>query len=87
MSTVEFKQQPAKRVVLNIKTNKYPFFLELVKKFDFIQSDETPVEATTQETKSAHRNVSRFKSLLTADEACKYHQYLQTARQEWDRNI
>ena len=33
------------------------------------------------------RNASRFKGLLTDSEADKYHQYLQKARQEWDRNI
>jgi hypothetical protein len=32
-------------------------------------------------------NVSRFKGLLTQEEAEKYHQYLKQARNEWDRDI
>ena len=32
-------------------------------------------------------SASRFKGLLTDNEADKYHQYLQRARQEWDRSI
>jgi hypothetical protein len=30
-------------------------------------------------------DISRFKGLLTDSEAEQYHQYLQKARQEWDR--
>ena len=32
-------------------------------------------------------NAARFKGILTEDEAVKYHQHLQRARQEWDRSI
>jgi hypothetical protein len=32
-------------------------------------------------------NAARFKGILSAAEADKYHQYLQKARQEWDGNI
>jgi hypothetical protein len=32
-------------------------------------------------------NASRFKGLLTNEEAEKYHQYLKQARSEWDRDI
>jgi hypothetical protein len=88
MSTSELKTQSMIRVVLDIKTSKYPFFLELVEHFDFIKLEhETAVDATAPKMKSAPRNVSRFKSVLTADEAGRYHQYLQSARQEWDRHI
>jgi hypothetical protein len=32
-------------------------------------------------------NASRFKGLLTNEEAEKYHQYIKQARSEWDRDI
>lgn len=32
-------------------------------------------------------NASRFKGLLTNEEAAKYDDYLKQARTEWDRNI
>jgi hypothetical protein len=32
-------------------------------------------------------NASRFKGLLTSEEAEKYDQYLKQARSEWDRDI
>jgi hypothetical protein len=32
-------------------------------------------------------NIAQFKGLLTNEEAVQYHQYLQTAREEWDRDI
>ena len=40
------------------------------------------------EGKKTHTNsASRFKGLLTNEEAEKYHQYLKQARSEWDRDI
>lgn len=33
------------------------------------------------------KNASRFKGLLTEEEAEKYDKYLQQARSEWDRKI
>lgn len=32
-------------------------------------------------------NASRFKGLLTTEEANKYHSYLKQARDEWERDI
>ena len=40
-----------------------------------------------EEKTSQANNASRFKGLLTDDEAEKYHQYLKKARSEWDRDI
>jgi hypothetical protein len=37
--------------------------------------------------RKANKDITRFKGLLTDEEADKYHQYLQKARQEWDRDI
>ena len=45
-------------------------------------NDEVLVEKTVKE-----KNASRFKGLLTEEEAEKYDKYLQQARSEWDRNI
>ncbi|HEY5325993.1 MAG TPA: hypothetical protein VIJ27_03255 [Mucilaginibacter sp.] len=36
---------------------------------------------------SQTNNASRFKGLLTNEEAEKYHQYLKQARSEWERDI
>ncbi|GHS96379.1 hypothetical protein FACS189421_01370 [Bacteroidia bacterium] len=37
MSTIELTKDKTKQVVLNVKDNKYPFFIELIKNFDFVQ--------------------------------------------------
>jgi hypothetical protein len=39
------------------------------------------------EVKTAKSNFSRFKGLLTSEEADKYHDYLKQARTQWNRNI
>ncbi len=39
------------------------------------------------ETSIPDNNVARFKGILTGEGSDKYHQYLQKARQEWDRSI
>ena len=36
---------------------------------------------------SQRRNIAQFKGMLTNEEASQYHQYLQVARKEWNRNI
>jgi len=40
-----------------------------------------------EEKTSKVNNASRFKGLLTDEEAEKYHQYLKKVRSEWDRDI
>jgi hypothetical protein len=47
-------------------------------------NEELHVEACDNPHRSG---VARFKGLLTNSEADKYQQYLQKARQEWDRVI
>jgi hypothetical protein len=37
MTTIELTKNKTKQVVLNVNNNKYPFFIELIKNFDFIQ--------------------------------------------------
>ena len=47
-----------------------------------------PSEEVKEDTVNVHkRNAARFKGIFTSEEADNYHQYLQKARQEWDRNI
>jgi hypothetical protein len=44
-------------------------------------------EELTEEKKTNGKNASRFKGLLTIEEADKYQAYLKHARTEWDRDI
>jgi hypothetical protein len=37
MNTAVLKKNNTKQVILDININKYPFFIELVKSFDFVQ--------------------------------------------------
>jgi hypothetical protein len=46
----------------------------------------TPDEAEALQSPK-RENVARFKGLLTAGEADRYHRYLQTARAEWSRDM
>lgn len=39
------------------------------------------------EGKTTVGNASRFKGLLTSEEADKFHDYINKARTEWDRDI
>jgi len=41
----------------------------------------------TEQVTRPKQGASRFKGLLTNDEAEKYNQYLKQARSEWDRDI
>jgi hypothetical protein len=58
---------------------------ELVKNFDFIKIEDAGTDML--ETKSDKPRAADFKGLLTESEGERYHQYLQKARQEWDRDI
>ena len=65
---------------------------ELIDKFIFVEKVNIGLEQSRNgmvcsEIKGLTNKASRFKGLLTNEEADKYHQYLQKARQEWERNI
>jgi hypothetical protein len=46
-----------------------------------------PTDEIESERKTKRVNISRFKGILTTEEADTYHQYLKNARQEWNRDI
>ena len=48
MVTEELKKTQTKQVILNVSTNKYLFFMELLKNFDFVQI-ETEQEDVEEE--------------------------------------
>jgi hypothetical protein len=85
MNTIELENKQMTQVILSVKNNKYPFFLELVKSFDFIKIEG--VDTDMLEPKSAKPRAVDFEGLLTESEGKAYHQYLQKARLEWDRDI
>jgi chloramphenicol O-acetyltransferase len=90
-------------VLLEIEDNKAPFLMELLHQFSFVKARSVNnvetllfkesvntvdrVKIKEEIYPATNRNAARFKGLLTEQEAEKYHNYLQTARQEWDRNI
>jgi hypothetical protein len=40
MNTVALRKNKTKKVVLNVSNNKYPFFIELLNNFDFVQIED-----------------------------------------------
>ncbi|MDR0733477.1 MAG: hypothetical protein LBF08_05410 [Dysgonamonadaceae bacterium] len=46
-----------------------------------------PMDEIESMRKINRADISRFKGILTAEEADTYHQYLKTVRQEWNRDI
>ena len=70
---------PKQAMISLIVPNRY-----IGKKVEVLLYISEEVEKTQQ---PQQRNVAQFKGLLTNEEANQYHQYLQTAREEWNRNI
>jgi len=52
-----------------------------------ITAKHEDLKALEEEKKPQTNNASRFKGLLTNEEAEKFHKYLDQARNEWDRDI
>jgi hypothetical protein len=58
-----------------------------IEEWNNITAKHQDVKELTEEKSIKLNDVSRFKGILTNDEADKYHQYLKKARNEWDRDI
>ena len=71
------------KIVLDIKDDKFSFFMEVLKNFPFVKTETI----TTSETTLSKQGAARFKGLLTSEDADNYHTYLKQVRSEWDRDI
>jgi hypothetical protein len=58
-----------------------------INEWDSILAKHTDLKELAEEKNPKTNDASRFKGLLTNEEAEKYHKYLKKARSEWDRDI
>jgi hypothetical protein len=58
-----------------------------IAEWNYITAKHEDLKELMEERMPKKNNASRFKGLLTNEEAEKYHQHLKQARSEWDRDI
>lgn len=71
-----------KQLIINISDDKYYFFLELVKNFNFISIKEK------KPMKKNKRNLSsKFRNRIPKEVGKEMHKQLEQMRNEWKRDI
>ncbi|MGZ3756075.1 MAG: hypothetical protein ACXVAY_20470 [Mucilaginibacter sp.] len=68
-------------------TGKHTAVIIPIEEWNSITAKHEDLKELIEEKTTKSNNASRFKGLLTDEEAEKYHVYLKQARSEWDRDI
>lgn len=68
-------------------TGRHTAVIIPIAEWENITTRHSDVKELLEEKTQPANNASRFKGLLTNEEADKYHKHLKKARSEWDRDI
>ena len=68
-------------------TGKHTAVIIPIAEWDDITAKHEDLKELMEDNIPKTKNASRFKGLLTKEEAEKYHKYIEESRNEWDRGI
>lgn len=71
------------KIILDIKDDKFPFFMEVLKNFPFVKA-ETFITSVTPKKSNKKRLSDKYKGVFSKEDAKSFNAHTKEMRKEWD---